>query len=380
VNCKLLFVDDEPSVLDGYRRTLRKDFEVFTADSGMAGLELIKSDGPFGVVISDMRMPEMDGVRFLSESCSLAPDSVRVLLTGYADFQSAINAVNQGRIFRFLTKPCTTDVLRAAIDDCIAQYMLITAEKEILEKTLMGSIEALTDVLSLASPMAFSRATRIRRYVQQLAAAMNLERTWKVEMAALVSQLGCITISDDIVERAHRSEPLSADEKAQFSKLPTVASDLIGRIPRLNDVAAMVALQQNVLEQLSSDVSEEVRIGASMLQLSMAFDDLISLGISEVAAHEKLRYRVRQFPRVSQYLTSLHSVPTDVAPHAVRVTDLTVGMILAQEVRSKDGMLIATSGLSITPSLKICFNNLAGQRAIPDRLQVMQPAPKPVSA
>src|SRR5579863_9903418 len=141
MNSKALFVDDEPSVLEGYRRILRKDAEVYTADSGQEGLRLLENDGPFAVVVSDMRMPGMDGVCFLRECHTRSPETVRVLLTGYADFQSAINAVNQGRIFRFLTKPCDAEDLRATIANCLEQHRLIHAEKELLEATLIGSME-----------------------------------------------------------------------------------------------------------------------------------------------------------------------------------------------------------------------------------------------
>jgi DNA-binding NtrC family response regulator len=138
---RILFVDDEPAVLDGYCRLLHKEFSMLTAVGGAAGLELIegaKTD-PFAIVVSDMRMPGMDGVQFLSRVRALSPDTVRIALTGQADMQTAADCVNEGSIFRFLTKPCQKDVLGRALTSGLVQYRLVLAEKELLEKTLSKS-------------------------------------------------------------------------------------------------------------------------------------------------------------------------------------------------------------------------------------------------
>ena len=99
---RVLFVDDEPKVLDGIRRQLRNRLDVETANGAAAGLALIESKGPFAVVVSDMRMPEMNGARFLAKVNEIAPDTVRMVLSGQADLDSTVAAVNEGHIFRFL--------------------------------------------------------------------------------------------------------------------------------------------------------------------------------------------------------------------------------------------------------------------------------------
>lgn len=131
---KILFVDDEPAVLDGYQRLLRRDFAVNTAVGGFEGLAAIQANGPFAVVISDMRMPEMNGVEFLVQVRQKAPDSVRMLLTGHADLYAAIDAVNRGNIFRFLTKPCNKEALVDAIQSGLAQYRAAGAQRALARK------------------------------------------------------------------------------------------------------------------------------------------------------------------------------------------------------------------------------------------------------
>ncbi|MYL84064.1 response regulator [Desulfovibrio aerotolerans] len=119
---KILLVDDEQYVLDALKITLRREFDPYTALGGAEGLELIERDGPFAVVVSDYKMPGMNGVEFLERLRKLAPDCVRVILTGHGDLNAAIAAVNQGEIFRFLTKPCPTSVLCEVLRDGLAKY------------------------------------------------------------------------------------------------------------------------------------------------------------------------------------------------------------------------------------------------------------------
>src|SRR5579863_3410999 len=124
---KILFVDDEPAFLTGYELMLRPDFEMDTAVGGERGLAALRDHGPYAVVVSDMRMPGMNGAQFLARVRQTAPDTIRIILTGHADINMAMEAVNEGHIFRFLAKPCEKEVLSKTIASCLAQYRLITA-------------------------------------------------------------------------------------------------------------------------------------------------------------------------------------------------------------------------------------------------------------
>ena len=171
---KVLFVDDEMNVLSAFRRHLRHDYEVETATSGAEALELCETKGPFAVVVADMNMPGMDGVSLLSEIKQKYPDTIRIMLTGNATQKVAIDAVNEGSIFRFLTKPCPPEILQQVLEAGTRQYQLVTAEKELLEKTLSGSIRMLTDMLSLTNPLAFSLSSRLRLIVQHVVKELKL--------------------------------------------------------------------------------------------------------------------------------------------------------------------------------------------------------------
>ncbi|MGE4520347.1 MAG: response regulator [Desulfobacteraceae bacterium] len=120
---KLLIVDDDENILAGYKRHLRKEFEVFTALSGVKGLEILESQGPFHVVVSDLKMPDIDGFGFLSRVNKKSPLTICIMLTGFAELKASLRAFNEGYIFRFLTKPCKINILEQTIKQGIEKYL-----------------------------------------------------------------------------------------------------------------------------------------------------------------------------------------------------------------------------------------------------------------
>ncbi|MBI5324321.1 MAG: response regulator [Ignavibacteriae bacterium] len=122
MNNKILMIDDEPDVLDAYKRNLKDYFEVYTAASGTEAMTVLKSSGEFAIIISDYKMPGMNGIALLTVLKKICPDSIRVLITGHPDTDVAIDAVNEGHIFRFLTKPYPPSRLIRVLNECTDEY------------------------------------------------------------------------------------------------------------------------------------------------------------------------------------------------------------------------------------------------------------------
>jgi serine phosphatase RsbU (regulator of sigma subunit) len=135
VHNRVLFVDDDPKILAAFRRQLRKQVDIETVPSGPEGLDAIRTKGPFSVVVTDYCMPEMNGIEFLKRVQEMAPETVRMLLTGSADLNAAIQAVNQGNIFRFLTKPCSTEALKEAVLTGMKKYRRSYKERKFNQRT-----------------------------------------------------------------------------------------------------------------------------------------------------------------------------------------------------------------------------------------------------
>ena len=238
---RVLLVDDEKMVLDGFRRNLRA-YDVTTAVGPEEGLRQITDNGPFAVVVTDLQMPGMDGITLLKRVESVAPTAVRIMLTGQADLSVSMAAVNEGKVFRFLTKPCPPDVLAPTLDAALEQYRLVEAERQLLEETLRGAVDVLTDVLGLVDAASQELATNVERTVTKLAEAVDV-RGWQYGLAAMLSQLGNLTLPPDTAAKRNRGAPLSPPELAMAAEAPNVAYRLLARVPRLEDVAEMVRLQ-----------------------------------------------------------------------------------------------------------------------------------------
>ena len=168
-----------------------------------------------------MRMPVMSGAAFLNQARRISPNAVRLLLTGYSDVDAAIRAVNDGQLFRFLTKPCPPDELLRACAAALGQHRLLVAEHVLLAQTLRGAIKALTDVLALTNPAAFGRGTRLKTGVGLLAQQIGMSDAWEVEIAALLLQLGAVTLPDATAEKLYSGAALSPEEQKMVAGVPT---------------------------------------------------------------------------------------------------------------------------------------------------------------
>jgi CheY-like chemotaxis protein len=376
---KILFVDDEPAVLDGLKRMLHKEFQVETAVGGEQALDAIQRLGPYSVVVSDMQMPGMNGAQFLAKVRQTTPDTVRMLLTGYTDLNAAMDAVNEGNIFRFLTKPCEKETLARALTTGLVQHRLITAEKELLENTLMGSLKVLTDVLSAASPEAFGRSMRIARCVRHLVSKFGLSTPWRYEAAAMLSQLGCVTLDPELLQRAYLGEELSPEDRARFAAHPQVAKDLLVNIPRLEPVAWMISQQliretpQSVLE-MQGAAAEALAFGAKMLRLAIAFDNLRMKGLSDEDAIARLRGRHDEFgPELVEALADIKAENAKMELRKVSASRLTTGMLLQQEIRTRAGILVVVKGQEVTHALLIKLDSFSRAGTIDKELMVLVP-------
>jgi len=366
-NPKVLLVDDEPRVLAGYKRNLRKEFQIEIAGSGKQGLEAVDSKGPFAVIVSDMRMPGMDGIQFLAKVKERAPDSVRMMLTGNADQQTAIEAVNEGNIFRFLTKPCPPENFARSLSAGVEQYRLITAEQQLLKDTLAGSVKVLTDILSMVNPAAFSRGSRIRSYVKSIVAQMQLPNKWQFELSAMLSQIGCITLHPEICNKVYAGKPLSDNELKIFSTHPSAGYRLLSNIPRLKPVAQMIKGQQRRPvhdDNMASKSTQEqvIMLGSNILKVTLDLDQLVAQGLSQKSALSELRKRPGVYnPTVLDALGKLPMSEGDERGKIknITVSELKIGMIADEDIRSKGGFLLVSKGQAVTHPLYVRLRNFS---------------------
>jgi CheY-like chemotaxis protein len=375
MNQRVLFVDDEAQVLEGIQRALRKRVELKTATSGVEGLRLISEEGPFALVISDMRMPGMSGAQFLAKVREQTPDIVRMILSGQSDLQATIAAVNEGHIYRFLSKPCAPDQLVSAIEDGLKQHRLITAERELLEHTLNGCVKMLIEILGMVSPAASSRASRIQRYTMALAASLQMPNRWEWSLSALVSQIGCVALPSELLSKVEAGQTLSEEERKLHESHPEVASKLLISIPRLEDVAHIVTAQFGPLSfaDLAAELNAwDVRsIGRLLLRTATDFDRLTTGGARRDTAIETLRSSKMALP--GRVIEALHQLVPDSQERIIkeiRLKDLCAGMILDEDLVSPKGIRLVPAGNQVTRSLIVRLHSIANGVGVAEPFRV----------
>lgn len=370
----VLLVDDEPQVMAGISVHLRRDYDVHTASSGEEALTKL-SEHTFTVVMSDMRMPGMTGAQLLAEVCKRSPDTTRLLLTGQADLGSAIAAINEGRIFRFLSKPIPPDQLRKAMADAVRQRALLVAERELLENTLRSSLRVLTEVLAMVNPEAFSCAARAAEVADQLRAQLGMAESWQVPIAAMLSQIGCVTLTPDTVRKAYAEQALDEAEARSFALHADVAHHLLSGIPRLDAVADMIRAQRpGQPQQGPIDVEKAATTtdkGAEIVRAALLYDRL-ARKVGHTAALHAMRDRNLVSPQLHGAFSSfVPSWQTGVSC-SVNVHELAEGMVLLHEVRAKSQLLLAPAGTRIGRALLLRLKNFAAGVGVQEPIAILR--------
>jgi hypothetical protein len=243
----------------------------------------------------------------------------------------------------------------------------------------MGSIKVLTDVLAVAHPDAFGRSMRIAHYVRHISKKLNLPSPWCVEAAATLSQLGCITLEPDLMLRGFSGAKLNPEEQAGFDAHPLAATELLKNIPRLEPAAWMIA------QQLKTDIrptesefpgfpAADLLLGAKILKLAVAFEQTREKFPAKGAALSRLRERKNEFE------SSLLATLVDLQPHGgakqllkVSTSGLRAGMVLDQEIKNGQGVLLVAKGQELTAALIMRLENHAKAGSIDREVMAFVP-------
>ncbi len=361
---KILCVDDEEQVLHGLEMLLGRRYNVLTATGGEAALQLLEKHADVEAIISDMRMPGMDGAAFLRLARDAAPDATRILLTGQAELSSAIAAINEGQIFRFLTKPCPPSDLQIAIEAAVKQYRLVVSERVLLEGTLQGSIRAMIEVLSMTNPLAFGRGTRVQSEAMKLADKLDMGEPWQLNVAAMLMEIGSITLPDPVLEKLHHGKPLEDGEQVIVDRAYAITEKLLGNIPRLEVVRAIVGLvTRGAVPRdfvLSTEQQAEAERLARVLAAAMAYDQLEAQGMAPKLAVETMDSRGQCSDVIIEALTALHTTDgirgqlAELPPSSLRV-----GMVLADDLRMSSGAMLVPRGFTVSDGLLARLSHLA---------------------
>jgi CheY-like chemotaxis protein len=379
---RVLLVDDEQRILDALRRTLRGRYDLTTANSGEEGLATVReaaAEGrPFAVVVSDMMMPGMNGAELLAGVRRLDADIVLLVLSGQADLTSTISAVNNANLFRFLTKPCEPADLTRALDDALRQHQLVRAERELLERTLGGAVDVLTEVLSLATPSAATRTDRMRTLTAGTAAALGLQDDWRLPIAAMLSQVGCVAVPATVLDSVVVGRRLSEEDAVMYRAHPALAERLLARIPRLETVAAWVGAQ---LVELPDRDGPEAAGPAELDREGTAAAAFAAVSgfLAGYEAGLAPRDVVRALAATGRFplavLDAVLLASDGLEPKGrlveIRAAQVRAGMVLACDVVTTTGLVLVRKGEKVTEVLATRIENFERSVGIVDPLEVL---------
>ncbi|MFD0524294.1 HD domain-containing phosphohydrolase [Paractinoplanes durhamensis] len=344
---RVLIVDDEVRILDGLRRTLHGLYEVDTAASGAEGLALIdKADSAYAVVVSDMMMPGMSGAEFLGHAHDASPDSVQMVLSGQAELSATIAAVNDGNLFRFLTKPCESAEMIRALDAALAQYRLVQSERELLDHTLNGAVGVLTELMSVSNPTEFARTERVKAIVAAMLQRVVVPDPWELRIAAMLGQVGMMAVPSEVLTEVRAGGQISREAEAIYHSHPALGADLIRRIPRLHDIAEWVAAQPVTLAEAimpmsaRADPPEAGTTGRDVYATVMAFIAGVDAGLQPRRVHNDLAGCGNYRADLLDHVLAAHEKSIVRRPRRVKGAELTVGMKVEQDVVTTTGLIL----------------------------------------
>ncbi|MHC1713550.1 MAG: HD domain-containing phosphohydrolase [Solidesulfovibrio sp.] len=351
---KVLFVDDDPEILAAFKRKFRRKFLVDTANGPIRALEAVAERGPYAVVVSDLRMPALDGIEFFLRLRKTCPDTVRIMLTGYADMRVAMDAVNTCHVFRFLAKPCSEEELDQALTASVAYYLQATAENDFLKKALRGIIKVLSDLLALLNPEALGRASRVKRLVADMARYLEAPDPWRIDLAVVLSQFGALVMPESMFATLRAKGDLKGDEGRLFVRHPAIAADLLDNIPKLSEVADIIRFQEAPFTGGHSGdaATPPIPLGARLLKVALDYDRLLTSGHGRDAALAIMAGREGLYdPKLLELLSVLAGSREGYRLADVTVSSLTVGMILEEDICLRTGETVAVAGQVVDAGL-----------------------------
>lgn len=405
----LLFVDDEPSILSALRRLFRPHgYRILVAEGGAAGLAVLEQEH-VDLIISDMRMPEMDGATFLKQACKRWPNSVRILLTGYADVSSTVAAINEGEIFRYISKPWDDEEIVKIVGDALERQRLESENRRLtaltqaqndelktlnssleqkvfertaelsqalsfveqahgeLKKSFLTSVQVFAGLVELRSGSAGSRlsghgrrvADMARNLAQRLGA--NDNEIQNIMLSGLLHDIGKLGLPDELLGKPFNT--LTQDQRALVIKHPQIGQNILMGIEKFKDAAIIVRHHHECFDGNGFPdrlAGMAIPLGSRILAVANDYDALQigTLVQRPLRQEEALAFLVdnrgkRYDPAavdafVKMIAETQKSVPVE---QPLRTMHLKPGMVLSRDLAHRDGYLLLAKGSALTADI-----------------------------
>lgn len=380
----MLLVDDDAKLANAARRMLHKHMDLDTANDAASALETLRTNKDYTVVVCDHNMPGMSGAELLAQIAQEWPTTTRIMFTGDQDRNVASQAINSGQVFRLLNKPCEPDDLRLAITEGHKHHQLITAERDLLERTLSGSVKVLVDVLALSHPQAFAASQRTRLWARKMVKALGWSGGWEIGLGAMLWPLGDIVLPDEVIAKRDAGETLSEDDRAALDHAPEAAHALITNIPRLSGVADIIRRCRQGFDGSGppgdglrgTEQPKGARLLRVLIDLAAHPDTTTPEGLAK--AREALARTPQLYdPDILAALSCLDqpgASPAKATARAVAPALLLEGDIIARDVNTHEGKLLLAAGSELTAPMIQKLRQIRRTGGVEDQLSIYRAA------
>jgi len=337
----ILVVDDAPENIDVLNGVLNGKYKVKAATNGVRALKAAASKNPPDMILLDIMMPEMDGYEVCKRlKANKATKNIPVIfVTAMSESKDEAKGFAVGAI-DYITKPISPPIVLARIRNTLALISSRQSLKVALDQTLTGSVELMADLLSMTNPTAFGQSNDLRRQMRISCERLGHRPTWSFDVAAMLSQLGCLALPEELLERIYRGDAVSPEEQMLYDNHPKMAQRLLERIPNLKTAAQIIGLLRQDLNDPSvlEGMAPQVRLGASLLQDAIDKQEL---------------ERRRSYTPPPPTTPSSGQIPGNNGPmrRDVLVEDIRVGMRIESPITTIKGTPLVKPGAEVTRAI-----------------------------
>ncbi len=338
----ILVVDDTLENLYALSDLLKnKKYEVRPVTSGALALAAARNKPP-DMILLDVRMPEMDGYEVcgIIKADKKLKDIPVIFISALSETFDKVKAFKVGGA-DYITKPFQFEEVNARIQTHLELMKSKRELQSLLSDTLTGSIKVMVDILTIISPQSFYQSSRHKQLVKETLCMLGISETWTIEIAAMLSTLGCMAVPAYILKKKFSPDLLNEDELKILRSYPRLGAQLISQIPKLETVAEIIG---NQLEPptASSDMellSSHVILGSQMLKFFNDYDGFVAVSANPLAALIKMETAEYKYPII--LIRALKKVlQKDFLTYIkkdVKFSELEEGMILEEDIYLPNG-------------------------------------------
>jgi CheY-like chemotaxis protein len=321
---------------------------------------MLAESEPFAVVLTDMKMPQMSGLQFINKAREISPETVYMMLTGNQDVHTAISAINDGSVFRFLNKPCAICEVKDAIDAAIRQHELICVERSLLEETFLGAVNMLTDVLESLRPDAIQQSQRVDAIMKRCERELGGQGSWEYRIAGRVGLVGFALLPREDQDTFLELPPEHPQSLALLKQVAAASGRLLDHIPRISNVSRIVKRMSMMNgSYLSTDPVDftSVDVGATLLRVGVHWTTLTHQDFSIDAAIKHLYEALPQLPiAIEHALVSEDATLNATEVSSVALFELMEGMVLVEDAIGNNGSVLLRKGRPLTDTMITKFH------------------------